>query len=100
MLSMPAPDTQWQPQPQNLRDVFNRITVGRAELGSGADGDGRGARLEMLRVADSQAAAAIEQAFKNHVDGIHRRHGHMPPDAGASHYRPPQQRSTGQGLER
>ena len=100
MLSMPAPDTQWQPQPQNLHAVFNRITVDRAELSSGGSGDGRGARLEKLRAADPQAAATIEQAFKNHVDGIYRRAGHTPPDAAASRYRPPPQRSTDQGIER
>lgn len=100
MLSMPAADTQWQPQPQNLFAVFDRITVDRAQENAAGGGDSREARLEVLRAVDPQAAAAIDQAAKNLVEGIRQRHGHTPPEAAATRYRPPKQRSTDHGMER
>lgn len=100
MLSMPAPDTQWRPQPQNLYAVFDRITVDQSEHGRSDSIGGRDARLEALRAVDPQAADSIAQASKNLVDGIRQRHGYTPPNAEATHYRPPPQRSTDQGIER
>jgi cell filamentation protein len=44
MLSMPAPDTDWQPQPQNLHAVIDRITVERDTEDSASGGDDRKAQ--------------------------------------------------------
>jgi cell filamentation protein len=44
MLLMPAPDTDWQPQPQNLHAVIDRITVERDTEDSASGGDDRKAQ--------------------------------------------------------
>lgn len=98
MLSMPAADTNMKPVPENLRSVFERITIDRASEPAAVTG--ATAQIQRLSDVDAQAAATVSYLYKNRSPaGKLGRVGGVRQSASKPYQAPPNQ-IRGQGYER